>query len=267
MGVTGATVLLVFVLSGCAGGREASEHERLRGSPREYTVGATLWYQRSAEERALYYQAYTLARHLLEEALRSGIHSHPAVILDIDETVLDNSPYQAHLIREGVSYTPSSWKKWTARSDANVLPGALEFLKQADSLDVAIFFVTNRDTDEVEATLRNLQRRGVPQATTDHLLPRTGMSSKEPRRREIAKDHDILLLIGDNLADFSKVFEREPTDERADLVDSLRSSFGERFVIVPNPMYGDWEGALYGYDWSLPDSVRAVMRMRQLIGY
>jgi 5'-nucleotidase (lipoprotein e(P4) family) len=262
----GGLVIFISLFQGCTGGREVSDHEMRRMS-REYTVGATLWFQRAAEAHALYYQAYALARLRLDEALRQGAVTRPAVILDIDETVLDNSPYQAKLILEGESYSPVTWKRWTAMADANALPGAVGFLRHADSLGVAIFFVTNRDADEAGATLRNLQREGVPQATGDHLLTRQGASSKESRRGEIAQDHDIVLLIGDNLADFSAVFERRSVDDRSRLVDSLRSSFGERFVIVPNPMYGDWEAALYGYNWSLSDSVRALMRMQQLMGY
>ena len=262
----GIMLLFIPVLPGCTGGREVSDHETKHTS-REYTVGATLWFQRAAEARALYYQAYALARLQLDGALRQGAHPHPAIILDIDETVLDNSPYQAKLILEGEDYTPGTWKGWTAMADAKALPGVVYFLHHADSLGVSIFFVTNRNADEAEATLRNLRRQGVPQATGDHLLARTGVSSKEPRRGSVAQDHDVVLLIGDNLTDFSAVFERKTVEDRARLVDSLRSSFGERFVIVPNPMYGDWEAALYGYNRSLSDSVRALIRMKQLIGY
>ncbi len=261
----GVVVLFISVLSGCAGGREVPDHEK-RNISREYAVGATLWFQRAAETRALYYQAYALARLRLDGALRQGAHLSPAIILDIDETVLDNSPYQAKLILEGEDYTPGTWKRWTAMADAKALPGVVDFLRHADSMGVSIFFVTNRDADEADGTLRNLRRQGVPQATGDHLLARKGVSSKEPRRGAIAQDYDLVLLIGDNLTHFSAVFERKSVDDRARLVDSLRSSFGERFVIVPNPMYGDWEAALYGYNWSLPDSVRAVMRTEQLIG-
>ena len=236
-------------------------------SPNEHLVMATLWYQRSAEARALYYQAFNLARLRLNEDLANGNIQKPrAVIVDVDETVLNNSPYEARLILQGGSF-PQYWKEWVEAARAQALPGAVEFLTYADSLGVAVFYVTNRRESTLEATMKNLKRMGFPQVQRDHMYLRTTTSSKEPRRQAIAQKYHIALLMGDNLNDFSAVFEKQPTERRNVLVDSLRAEFGKRFIVLPNPMYGEWEGAIYNYNWGLDSREKNRLRKKALMAF
>src|SRR5689334_13596792 len=108
---------------------------RQTGINNEYQVGAILWTQSSAEYRALAYQTFVLARLRLDQALqtqrRKGPTTHPALIVDVDETVLDNSRFQAELILRGAAYTAESWKAWCDRAEAGAVPGAVDFLKYA----------------------------------------------------------------------------------------------------------------------------------------
>jgi 5'-nucleotidase (lipoprotein e(P4) family) len=232
--------------------------------PQQYTLGATLWFQTSAEARALCYQAYHLAQLQLDRALRDLPRgAKGAVVLDIDETVLDNSPHQAKLLQTGESY-PAYWDEWVQRAEARALPGAAEFLRYAHSRGVALFYVSNRNAGSLNATLTNLRAAGFPQADSAHVLLRGTASTKEPRRQEIGNTHRILLLVGDNLADFSDVFERATVEERAAAVDRLRSEFGSRFILLPNPIYGDWDRAVLQYRTDLSESEQNTLRMNAL---
>ena len=230
----------------------------------EHLIMATLWYQRAAEARALYYQAYNLARLRLQQTLNNTSITKPlAVIVDIDETVLNNSPYEARLILQG-GHFPQYWSEWINQASAEALPGALDFLHYADSMGVAIFYVTNRREQYLEATMANLKLRGFPQVKRTHMYLRTNTSSKESRRQSIAQKYHIAVLIGDNLNDFAAIFEKQPTKRRNALVDSLRHEFGNRFIILPNPMYGEWEGAIYNYQWQIPEEQKAKLRKQAL---
>ncbi len=233
----------------------------------DHLIMATLWYQRSAEARALYYQAYNLARLRLQQDLQNTAIIKPrAVIVDIDETVLNNSPYEARLILQG-GHFPQYWEDWVNRAQAEALPGAVSFLRYADSVGVAVFYVTNRSEKHLEATMKNLQLRGFPQVERSHMYFRSTTSSKEGRRQAIAQNYHIALLMGDNLNDFAAIFEKQPTERRNALVDSLRHEFGKRFIVLPNPMYGEWEGAIYQYQWQLPADQKARLRKQALQGF
>ena len=186
-----------------------------------------------------------------------------AVVLDIDETVLNNTPYEAKLILTDKSY-PTFWEAWCNMAQAKAIPGAREFLTFADQAGVNIFYVSNRDAYLLKGTLRNLKKLGFPQANEDHILLRNKVSSKEPRRKKISKSYNIALLIGDNLNDFSNVFENLSVEKRFSKVDSLKDYFGNRFIILPNPMYGVWEAALYNYNWKIPEKQRAKIRHESL---
>ncbi len=228
--------------------------------PNEQSVGAVLWFQSSAEARALYYQAYRLARYQLLEALRREMVRPPAVVVDIDETLLDNSPHQAKLIKTNQVF-PSYWDAWIERSEARALPGAVEFLRFADSLGVAVFYVSNRDARSQQWTTKNLLACGFPQVTPERLLLRTTESSKAQRRQRISDEYTIVLLIGDNCNDFTEAFEGRSVEERSATADRLKEEFGGRFIILPNPYYGDWESAVFGYRRGL--SINEKNRLRK----
>lgn len=229
----------------------------------DYMQLATLWYQQAAECRALYYQGYNLARLRLDEMLKTEKKGKKAVVVDIDETVLDNSPYQAWCIINGKSF-PEGWAEWTAQGNAMALPGSVDFLNYAVSKGVDVFYITNRKQAEAEATLRNLQKEGFPQADTVHVLFRTAESNKESRRQRVARDYKILLLVGDNLNDFTDLWEKQGVARRLALTDSLRAEFGKRFIILPNPMYGDWENAIYQYNFKLSAQAKDSLRKAYL---
>lgn len=233
----------------------------------EYMVLATLYQQRSAEFRALSYQTFTLAALMLDKDLSDKhVDKHRVVIVDIDETILDNSPYQGKTILENLVY-PKSWDEWCSLAKALPLPGAVPFLKYAKANGVSVYYLTNRDERMRAPTLRNLEMAGFPFTDNAHLIMKTTESSKESRRQAIASRNHIALLLGDNLTDFSALFDKQSAARRIALVDSLRYAFGPKFIVLPNAMYGDWEAALYKYDWNQPDSVLSKIRREQLKGF
>ncbi len=235
-----------------------------RNGRMDHTMSATVWYQTSAEMRALSYQAYALARLRLQQHLAAPRPDKPlAIITDVDETLLDNSPHSVKLIQTGETY-PRYWKEWVERAQAQPLPGAVDFLKYADSQGVAIFYVTNRDERYRAATIENLRRDGFPQADSAHMFMREDGSGKEGRRKHIEETHAVVLLIGDNLNDFSSLFEKKTIRERKRVADEMRRQFGDRFIVLPNPLYGEWEGAVYKYNWSISDAEKQKRRLDAL---
>ena len=236
-----------------------------QSSARDYT-NAVLWQQTSGEYRALCFQAYNFARLSLKEALWDLQNAKPnCVIVDIDETVLDNSPFQGHEIKKGLSYSPADWTAWTNLSKADTVPGALSFLKFAASKNIETFYVSNRDEKDYNATLKNLKAYGFPYADEAHLMVSKGSSDKEPRRKQILEKYNILLLCGDNLSDFSNVFYRENRNT-LETVNGNQLLFGTKYIVLPNPMYGDWEKPLYQGE-KLSDPEKAKQRLERLKSY
>jgi 5'-nucleotidase (lipoprotein e(P4) family) len=230
---------------------------------REHSIQSVLWQQNAAEYKALTYQAYHLARLQLDKMLvKININkSNPAIITDIDETVLDNSPFNGKLIELDQNYSPELWMQWGNLASADTIPGALGFFQYAADRGIKIFYISNRFDQQKQITIENLKRYNFPFADDKHVLLKTGSSEKETRRQTVADKHKIIMLLGDNLSDFTSLFDKQDTARRNQLVDSLKSSFGSRFIVFPNPMYGDWEtkGLYEGrYDWSpqQADSIR-----------
>ncbi|MGQ9804756.1 MAG: 5'-nucleotidase, lipoprotein e(P4) family [Chlorobiales bacterium] len=234
-------------------------------SSAEQAVMATLWQQQSGEAKALYYQAYQLASIRLSEALKQKTKKPKAIIVDIDETVLDNSLYQAKLIERDTTH-PAYWSEWCQLAKAQPTPGALEFLIEAQLKGVAVFYISNRSQTLLDATLKNLQLWKFPFADSAHVLLRADYPSKESRREKVAQTHDVILLCGDNLADFSKTFEGKSTEERNREVERLKEQFSKRFIILPNPMYGDWEQVIDESESREPKT-RALKRKEALTSF
>jgi 5'-nucleotidase (lipoprotein e(P4) family) len=235
-------ILIVFVLSSCAVKRTGNISSAENQDPLLLSV---LWFQKSAEMKALYYQGYNIAkRSLAQKLITSPGNKLKAVIMDIDETILDNSPSEAYQILNNVPFTDQLWKEWVKKASAEPCPGALEFTKFADSLNVEVFYVTNRKMpDEYNPTIQNLNRFGFPFIDSNHLVLKTDESSKETRRIEIAEKYDILMLIGDNMADFDAVFDKRGEDLSFGAVEENKNKFGSEFIVLPNPMYGPWINA------------------------
>ncbi len=252
--------------------------------PGHENLHAVLWTQTSVEYGATTQSIYRMAQQLVDDAMadttwtadltqrRAGGYGtlRPAVVMDVDETVLDNSAYQARLIEDGGVFTPESWDEWVQSAGADIVPGAAEFVKYAQRRGVLVVFLTNRTAEQENATLANLGAHGIAaEHPLDDLVltrgekPEWDTSDKEPRRAHVRSRYRILLYFGDNLGDFV-------SGERADLaarerLDSRNETlWGRRWIMLPNPQYGSWEGALFGHDYTLPaDSVRAA-KYRQL---
>jgi len=233
----------------------------------DHLTMAVLYQQTAAEYRALCYQAFNVAKYQLDQSMRiMGLQKQQAIVLDIDETVLDNSPHEAKCILNNTIY-PAYWEEWINVMDAKPVPGSLEFLKYAESKSIEVYYVTNRKEKYREQTLENLKKVGFPNADNDHLFLRTDESSKEPRRKRISETTAITMLIGDNLNDFANVFEKKSVTERFILVDEMKTEFGSRFIVLPNAMYGAWEGALYDYDYSVSAKEKDNKRLQNLIDF
>lgn len=238
----------------------------------QYQEGAIVWTQTSGEARALAYQAFNLARMILDRDLRMNRRNRMrrAIVVDADETVLDNSRYQATLLKNRRNYDSQSWMDWVMRAEADAIPGAVEFLRYAASKGVRVFYITNRRLAEKQATATNLKKLGFPDVSEQTLLVRTdaGSSSKEARRQEVSAKYRIVLLMGDNLNDFAEVFDKSRTvTDRLAAVERNKEQFGTRFIVLPNVMYGDWESAIYEYNNKLTEEEKAAKRKSLLKTY
>jgi 5'-nucleotidase (lipoprotein e(P4) family) len=215
----------------------------------EYQAGATLYMQKAAEYRALAYQAFNLARWQLDADLEKKNEKKlpRAVVVDIDETVLDNSPAQASNIKNRLGFSQANWYAWGDMRKAKAIPGAVDFLNYANAKGVHVFFVSNRDEVQKQATIDNLKGVGFANVSAENVILRTSDSSKEARRQAILKTYRIVMLMGDNLDDLSNVFEKKSVADRFAEVDKVKNDWGRRWIVLPNAMYGTWENAIYEY--------------------
>ena len=238
------------LLTACTTTQLATNNTSPAGIAINGKIFTTLFQQKAAEYRALCFQAYNIARLRLDE-YKAVTNKPKAIITDIDETLLDNSPYEAHRVLQGKDYDAASWYEWTAKTSADTMPGSASFLKYAASKGVTVFYITNRDEKERVNTIQNLKRFNLPNADDAHFLPKQNTSSKEARRQAVFATHEIVLYLGDNLADFSALFDKKTTEERVRNTNFSAADFGNRFIILPNPVYGDWESSLFNYNYKL----------------
>ncbi|HET9034409.1 MAG TPA: HAD family acid phosphatase [Dokdonella sp.] len=242
-------------------------------------LNAVAWTQTAVERDLIYRQTYRMAADELDaaladptwEALPKGERKTPvadptrtAVILDIDETVLDNSPYQARLVINGTSFNKDTWAEWCREINAAAIPGALEFTRLAASKGVTVFYLSNRPNDLEDVTLANLRKLDFPIADNEQVFLGKGMtvsgcvekgSAKSCRRELISRKYRVLLQIGDQLGDLVDEGENTP-QARAQAIAPYLDWIGQRWFVLPNPTYGHWEPALFNNDWSQPEAER-----------
>lgn len=232
------------------------KQEAPKQTDNEKLLFATLYVQQAAEYKALCTQAYNIGKWRLDQILADkDFTKKPAIVVDIDETVLDNSPFEAKSIEENTSY-PKYWNEWCSLARAESIAGAQEFLNYAAEKGVETFYISNRKVNLYDATLANLLDNGFPFADSTHLMLRTTTSNKEPRREVVKENYDIVLMFGDNLGDFSHLFDDKATADRHKLVKEMQAEFGKKFIVLPNPTYGAWDAAMfYGIETNNKDSV------------
>ena len=227
---------------------------------------ANLWMQRAVEYRANTLTVYALARIRLDEALadrnwtaapgeQTGDFQNlpPAVVLDVDETVLDNSKYQVWLMRADQSFSTKSWNQFCAARISAAIPGAVEFTRYAESKGVKVFYVTNRGAETEKDTRENMATLGFPMGGNVDTFLMQGekpdwTGAKSTRRAAIAKDYRVLLNIGDNLGDFDDRY-RSSEAERVKAYEAGMAYWGKQWLMLPNPTYGSFDTAPYGHDF------------------
>lgn len=244
-------------------------------------LNAVLWTQTSAEWKALTRQTYVQADLALDSMLRNKKWSAateqtegfakkpPAVIVDVDETVLDNSAFQARLVRENESYSEQAWVAWCKEAKASAVPGAVEFLQRAAAKGVTVFYITNRSAEVEDLTRQNLAALGFPiDGDADVVLTKgekpDWTSDKTTRRQAVAQTHRILMMFGDNLGDFA-TDGKGSIDARAAVFTENASKWGKGWYMLPNPMYGYWEAATFGYEYDLDPKAKQGAKAAKLV--
>ncbi|HET6432012.1 5'-nucleotidase, lipoprotein e(P4) family [Dyella sp.] len=245
--------------------------------PADDNLNAVVWSQNAIEHDLIYLQTYRNAQMQLLGALKDtrwdaltrddrvtpAAGLKPAVVLDVDETALDNSPYQARLIKSGGEYNEADWAAWCQQEAARALPGAVAFTQFAAKHGIAVIFVSNRAKDLDRVTLDNLRKVGFPVSGSDAFL---GLGTfvegceqigteKGCRRQLISRKYRVLMQIGDQIGDFADVIANNAAGREQAVADYL-SWFGTRWFMLPNPTYGGWEPALFNNDWTLPREER-----------
>jgi acid phosphatase len=249
------TLVVGIAIGGGLGHVLTPPAEPPRGNPSERGLDATLWMQTAAEYDACCLQAYRLGSERLKVKLSATAPPNslpPAVVLDLDETVLDNSPFQAYLILHKLTFSDDLWARWEGdhADDVRLIAGAKEFIDTATEKKVVVIYISNRDKKYTAQTIAALKHLGLDtEKIEERLLLRDGpkaSSNKTARRQEVEKKYRVLLYFGDNLRDFSEEFvvPKDPTVadivKRQEQVRHEQKHFGDDWIILPNPVYGEW---------------------------
>jgi 5'-nucleotidase (lipoprotein e(P4) family) len=283
----------IFLLCGCASHAPHSSSAlaataatpAAKTVPADDNLNAVAWSQTALEHDLVYLETYRSAQSQLLTALKDKhwdalpsedrVASYnglkPAVILDIDETVLDNSPYQARLIRNGGEYNEADWAKWCKEARARALPGAVEFTQFAAKHGVAVIYISNRSQDLDQATLDNLRKVGLPVSGADAflglgtLLPGCDQvgTEKHCRRQLVGQHYRVLMQFGDQLGDFVSVLSNTDAG-RSQVMAPYMNWIGSRWFVLPNPTYGSWEPALFNNEWGTPRDQRRQQKIDAL---
>jgi acid phosphatase len=230
-------------------------------------LNAVAWTQTAAEHDALCAQVFAAATAAVEAAAataRDRDRKPLAVIVDVDETALDNAPYQARLVLDQEAFDPASWSAWCTSAQAAAVPGALAFAQRCRAREVTVFYVTNRAAALEAPTRANLARLGFPLEDRDGvdvvlcLGDADGKPSKAGRRARVAEQFDVVAVVGDDLHDF--VDAPPSIAARRALVEQHAGEWGRAWFVLPNPMYGSWERAAKGEAATVLSGKRAALQ-------
>lgn len=222
-----------------------------------------LWMRTSAEYRALAYQGYNVAMNAVKMAVTDPSHQRKplAIVLDADETVVDNTKLMGESIVNGNGrFDAPWWRQAVYQGKSQAMPGAVEFLNEVHKQGVEIFYVSNRYAPvNLDVTIQNFKELGFPSVDKDHVLLFEKDSDKQPRFDMIAKKYYVIVYMGDNAGDFPIGTKGKTLAERNSIIDAHKEDFGTTFVVFPNPAYGSWVSALAkGYQNLSPEEQKQV---------
>ena len=289
-----ASVAALALLAGCsaqhtarpsASAPVAQASEAAKPATADDNLNAVAWTQTAIEHDLIYLQTYRDAQARLLPALKDKSWDaltkedraapakglKPAVVLDIDETVLDNSPYQARLVRSGGEFNEADWAAWCKEQRARALPGVVEFTQFAARHGIAVLYVSNRAKDLDEATLGNLRKAGLPVSGPEAFLglgtfvqdcEQVG-TEKGCRRQQISRKYRVLMQFGDQIGDFATVLANN-AEGRGKVMAPYMAWIGTRWFVLPNPTYGSWEPALFNNNWAAPREERHRLKVNAL---
>lgn len=225
---------------------------------------AVAWKQTAAEYRALYHQAYNIARDRLEARLSRKVDRPLAVLMDMDDTILNTTNYWGYLINQNMDFFDDPiWDEWIPANKVVPTPGSLDFLNFCKEKGVEVFYITSRNQGEktYDFAMEHLRINGFPYADNQHLTVLTDTSNKKKRQDEIAQNYEIVLLMGDSLNDFDRIYYVADIEKRIGLMESTKDQYGRKFILLPNPTDGHWIKAIFG-DSEPPatDENRAILK-------
>ena len=236
------TFLVISAILGCSASLAgcATNQSGARFQLEQQNVSAINWMQQSGEYDALAYQAFNGARQAFDAA-KPAKGRKKAVIVDLDETMIDNSAYAGWRVRQSMPYTEKTWARWMAAEQARPIAGAVEFARHVNANGGTMFYVTNRDARSFQPTAANIKKLGFPGVSAKTLLLNSGQSNKQARFDSIkAEGYDVVIYMGDNLNDFGTATYHKNNQQRRTFVEANREAFGTKFFMLPNPSYGDW---------------------------
>ena len=238
-----SVVLVMFLGAACRSAAPLSAPAAAPAPPAATMPDSIRWVRDAAEYRAATHQTYRMATAFVEAAAAGRTAGSWAVVLDADETVINNVTYQLERAQQGLGYSSESWTAWVRRREATPIPGAAAFLARVRALGGRIAIVTNRLQSECADTAAVFERH---QLAHDALLcrPDGGPSDKNPRFDAVAAGQtpasatpvEVLAFLGDNILDFPRLSQPAALAAEAAL-----APFGARYFILPNPMYGSWQ--------------------------
>ena len=258
--------MLVLLVASCANSRHPN-------------LNSTLWALTSAEYEAATRTVYESATRTLAQAKADATWTaaleqrqdlndpkvqealKPAVILDIDETVLNNAPYFARIIRDEKRVATGTWDGWVAEHRAEALGGVIDYVREVKRQGIAVVYLTNRacrkrpgsdaPCPQRSDTIANLKEAGLPALGPDDLVLLRNQQpgwdrDKRKRRAFVCKNYRILQIFGDNLGDFAPTPAPGSEDrgitpaQRHAAIAQYQDKWGSKWFMLPNPMYGAW---------------------------
>ena len=242
--MTALAAISAFVLAGCST-HSMDSKEHANAQLQQQAVLGLNWMQDSGEYQALAYQAYNAAKVAFDHAkVTKG--KKKAVVVDLDETMLDNSLYAGWQVKNNKPFDGKDWTRWVEARQSRAIPGAVEFNNYVNSHNGKMFYVTNRkDSTEKTGTIDDMKRLGFKGLDDSSFYFKKDKSAKAARFAEIEKQgYEIVLYAGDNLDDFGDTVYGKSNNERRSFVQQNQTKFGKTFIVLPNANYGGWEGGL-----------------------